>query len=120
MNKLLLLATTLLCLNLEGYTKAQQVRSLLKKQTDLIFKDYDFILAPNAPSIAYKLGNTSIDPVAMYMGDIFTVFANLVGSAAVSLPVFKHSSNLPFGLQLLSSPRNEVSLLRFSHQLMQQ
>ena len=102
------------------FTKAQQVRQQLKEQTNLIFRDYDFILAPNAPGIAYKLGEKNKDPLAMYMGDIFTVFANLTGVPAISLPVFKHSSNLPFGLQLLSSPQNEVSLLRFSHQLMQQ
>jgi aspartyl-tRNA(Asn)/glutamyl-tRNA(Gln) amidotransferase subunit A len=102
------------------FTKAQQVRQQLKEQTNLIFKDYDFILAPNSPGIAYKLGEKNKDPLAMYMGDIFTVFANLTGVPAISLPVFKHSSNLPFGLQLLSSPQNEVSLLRFSHQLMQQ
>ena len=102
------------------FTKAQQVRHQLKKQTELIFNDFDFIVAPNSPTIAYKLGEKDKDPVAMYMGDIFTVFANLTGVPAISLPVFKHSSNLPFGLQVLSSPRNEVSLLRFSHQLMQQ
>ena len=102
------------------FTKAQQVRQQLKEQTNLIFRDYDFILAPNSPGIAYKLGEKNKDPLAMYMGDIFTVFANLTGVPAISLPVFKHSSNLPFGLQLLSSPQNEVSLLRFSHQLMQQ
>lgn len=102
------------------FTKAQQVRQQLKQQTDMIFKDFDFILAPNSPTIAYKLGEKDKDPVAMYMGDIFTVFANLTGVPAISLPVFKHSSKLPFGLQLLSSPHNEVSLLRFSHQLMQQ
>jgi aspartyl-tRNA(Asn)/glutamyl-tRNA(Gln) amidotransferase subunit A len=102
------------------FTKAQQVRQQLKQQTELIFKDFDFIIAPNSPSIAYKLGEKNKDPLAMYMGDIFTVFANLTGVPAISLPVFKHSSNLPFGLQVLSSPHNEVSLLRFSHQLMQQ
>ena len=102
------------------FTKAEQVRQQLKQQTELIFKDFDFIIAPNSPTIAYKLGEKDKDPVAMYMGDIFTVFANLTGVPAISLPVFKHSSNLPFGLQLLSSPQNEVSLLRFSHQLMQQ
>lgn len=102
------------------FTKAQQVRQQLKQQTELIFNDFDFILAPNSPTIAYKLGEKDKDPVAMYMGDIFTVFANLTGVPAISLPVFKHSSNLPFGLQLLSSPQNEVSLLRFSHQLMLQ
>lgn len=102
------------------FTKAQQVRQQLTQQTEQVFKDFDFILAPNSPTIAYKLGEKNKDPLAMYMGDIFTVFANLTGVPAVSLPVFKHSSNLPFGLQLLSSPQNEVSLLRFSHQLMQQ
>jgi aspartyl-tRNA(Asn)/glutamyl-tRNA(Gln) amidotransferase subunit A len=102
------------------YQKAQQVRSLLQSQTSLIFNDFDFIIAPNAPSVAYRLGEKNADKLAMYMGDIFTVFANLTGVPAVSLPVFKHSSNLPFGLQVLSSPRNEVSLQRFTHQLMQQ
>ena len=102
------------------YTKAQQVRQLLKKQTNLIFNDFDFIIAPNSPTVANKAGEKNKNPLAMYMGDIFTVFANLTGVPAVSLPLFKHSSNLPFGLQVLSSPHNEVSLQRFSHQLMQQ
>ena len=102
------------------FTKAQQVRQQLREKTDLIFKEFDFILAPNAPEVAYRIGQSDKDPVAMYMGDIFTVFANLVGIPAVSLPVFKHSSNLPFGLQVLCSLQNEVSLLQFSHQLMLQ
>ena len=102
------------------YGKAQQVRQLLKQQTSLIFNDFDFILAPNAPSVAYKAGEKNADKLAMYMGDIFTVFANLTGLPASSLPVFQHSSNLSFGLQVLSSPRNEVCLHRISHLLMQQ
>jgi aspartyl-tRNA(Asn)/glutamyl-tRNA(Gln) amidotransferase subunit A len=102
------------------YTKAQQVRRLLYDQTALIFNDFDFIVAPGSPSIAYRIGDQIKDPVAMYMGDIFTVFANLTGVPAVSLPLFKHSSKLPFGLQVLSSAQNEVCLQRFSHQLMQQ
>ncbi|HEY1021601.1 MAG TPA: Asp-tRNA(Asn)/Glu-tRNA(Gln) amidotransferase subunit GatA [Flavisolibacter sp.] len=102
------------------YQKAQQVRQLLRQQTELIFNQFDFIISPNAPSVAYKIGDKNLDKLAMYMGDIFTVFANLTGVPASSLPVFKHSSNLPFGLQVLSSPRNEVSLQRFSHQLMMQ
>jgi aspartyl-tRNA(Asn)/glutamyl-tRNA(Gln) amidotransferase subunit A len=102
------------------FTKAQQVRKQLQQQTELIFKDFDLILAPNSPSVAYKLGDTTMDPLAMYMGDIFTVFANLTGIPAISLPFFKHSSNLPFGFQVLANRFNEVSLLSFSHQLMQQ
>ncbi|HEY0356335.1 MAG TPA: Asp-tRNA(Asn)/Glu-tRNA(Gln) amidotransferase subunit GatA [Flavisolibacter sp.] len=102
------------------FTKAQQVRQLLKRKTGQLFQNFDFIIAPNSPTVAYKLSSVSTDPLAMYLGDIFTVFSNLVGVPAVTLPVFKHSSNLPFGLQVLSSPQNEVSLQRFSHQLMQQ
>ena len=102
------------------FTKAQQVRRLLQQQTDAIFRDFDFILAPNSPTTAYKTGEKTEDPLAMYMGDIFTVFANLAGIPAISLPVFKHSSNLPFGIQAMSNRFNELSLLRFSHQLMQQ
>jgi aspartyl-tRNA(Asn)/glutamyl-tRNA(Gln) amidotransferase subunit A len=102
------------------FTKAQQVRRQLQQQTELIFKEFDFILAPNSPTTAYKKGKAEKDPLAMYLGDIFTVFANLTGIPAISLPVFKHSSNLPFGIQVMSNGMNEVSLLRFSHQLMQQ
>jgi aspartyl-tRNA(Asn)/glutamyl-tRNA(Gln) amidotransferase subunit A len=102
------------------FTQAQLVRQQLVNHINLIFNDFDFILAPNSPTIAPSKGQQLMDPVAMYLGDIFTVFANLTGAAAASLPVFKHSSNLPFGLQLLCSPQNEVSLLRFTHHLMQQ
>jgi aspartyl-tRNA(Asn)/glutamyl-tRNA(Gln) amidotransferase subunit A len=102
------------------FTKAQQVRRLLQQKTELIFNNFDFIIAPNSPTIAHHLGEKDKDPLAMYMGDIFTVFANLSGTPAISLPLFKHSANVPFGLQVLSAPQNEVSLLRFSHQLMQQ
>ncbi|HEY0066275.1 MAG TPA: Asp-tRNA(Asn)/Glu-tRNA(Gln) amidotransferase subunit GatA [Flavisolibacter sp.] len=102
------------------YTKAQQVRRLLKQQTDLIFSKFDFIIAPTSPTVAYRLGVKDKDPLAMYMGDIFTVFANLTGIPAISLPVFKHSSNASFGLQVMCCQQNEVILLRFSHRLMQQ
>jgi aspartyl-tRNA(Asn)/glutamyl-tRNA(Gln) amidotransferase subunit A len=102
------------------FKKAQQVRQLLKQQTDLIFKDYDYILAPNSPTPAYAAGTLINEPVKMYLGDIFTVFANLTGIPSMSLPLFKHSSNLPFGLQVMGSPHNEVSLLRFTHHMMQQ
>src|SRR5687768_3116744 len=101
------------------FTKAQQVRRLLQQQTDEIFGRYDLIIAPNSPTTAYKRGKNE-DPLAMYMGDIFTVFANLTGVPAISLPLFKHSSNLPFGVQVMSNRFKELDLLYFSHQLMQQ
>ena len=102
------------------FTKAQQVRRLLQEQTALIFRDFDIILAPNSPTTAYKIGEKTKNPLAMYMGDIFTVFANLTGIPAISLPVFKHSSNLPFGVQAMAKRFNELSLARFSQGLMPQ
>ena len=102
------------------FTKAQQVRRLLQEQTALIFRDFDIILAPNSPTTAYKIGEKTKNPLAMYMGDIFTVFANLTGIPAISLPVFKHSSNLPFGVQAMAKRFNELSLARFSQRLLPQ
>jgi aspartyl-tRNA(Asn)/glutamyl-tRNA(Gln) amidotransferase subunit A len=102
------------------YTKAQVVRRLLVDTTNMIFNDFDIIVAPNAPSIAYPFTSDNIDPLSVYMGDIFTVFSNLTGVPALSLPIFKHSSNLPFGLQVMANGQNEVVLQRISHQMMQQ
>ncbi len=102
------------------FTKAQKIRRLLKVNITLIFNDLDFIIAPNAPAVAPKLGAAAADPLAMYMGDIFTVFANLAGIPAISLPLLQHNANLSLGFQLAAGEQNEVSLLRFSHQLMQQ
>jgi aspartyl-tRNA(Asn)/glutamyl-tRNA(Gln) amidotransferase subunit A len=101
------------------FTKAQQVRRVLQQQTEDIFKDFDIILAPTSPTTAYKSGEKIKDPLAMYMGDIFTVFANLTGIPAVSLPLFNHSNTLPYGVQAMANRFDEVSLLSFSHQLMQ-
>jgi aspartyl-tRNA(Asn)/glutamyl-tRNA(Gln) amidotransferase subunit A len=100
------------------FTKAQQVRQLLVKKTKRIFSTYDFILMPNAPSPAFKIGEKMNDPIAMYLADIFTVMANLVGCPAISLPLYKHSIGMPFGLQVMSKNFDELSLLRVSEYLM--
>ncbi len=100
------------------FTKAQQVRQLLVKKTEEIFSDYDFILMPTSPTPAFKIGEKMNDPIAMYLADIFTVMANLVGCPAVSIPLYKHSNGMPFGLQVMAKRFNELSLLQVSHQLM--
>jgi aspartyl-tRNA(Asn)/glutamyl-tRNA(Gln) amidotransferase subunit A len=75
---------------------------------------------PTSPEIAFKAGEKTTDPVAMYLADIYTVMANLVGSPAISVPIFHHSiSGMPFGLQVLSAQFNELPLLDFSNELMQ-
>ena len=101
------------------FTKAQQVRQLLIKKTKEIFLGYDFILLPDSPTIAFKTGEKMTDPIAMYLADIFTVMANLVGCPSISLPLYKHSSGMPFGLQVMAKNFNEVSLLKISDRLMQ-
>jgi aspartyl-tRNA(Asn)/glutamyl-tRNA(Gln) amidotransferase subunit A len=94
------------------FTKAQQVRQLLVQKTKGIFSNYDFILMPDAPAPAFKIGEK------MNLADIFTVMANLVGCPAISLPLYNHSIGMPFGLQVMSKNFNEVSLLQVSEYLM--
>ena len=107
----------------EGYyddyfTKAQQVRELLVSLTKEVFSSFDIILLPNAPSTAFEAGVMQKDPIAMYLADIYTVYANLTGIPGISLPLFKHSNNMPFGIQALSNKYNELTLLQFSEMLL--
>ena len=100
------------------YTKAQKIRRLIYDQTKKILQDYDFILLPTTPSTAFKFGEHSDDPVAMYLEDIFTVHANLAGIPAISVPVGQHSNGLPFGLQIYSGHFQEEKLFPFADYLM--
>ena len=100
------------------FTKAQQVRRLLCDTTSEIFKGYDAIISPTVPTTAFKIGEKSDDPIAMYLADIFTVFPNLVGIPAISIPLFTHSNGLPFGLQVMSNHFEEASLLQISEMML--
>lgn len=102
------------------FSKAQQVRRLLVNKVNEIFKDYDALILPTAPTTAFTIGEKTDDPIAMYIADIYTVFANLTGIPGISLPLFKHSNGMPFGLQVMSNKFNEVTLLQLSQLLMQQ
>lgn len=108
------------------FSKAQKVRRKLVEKTELVFSSlqnekagFDFILMPTSPSVAFKIGEKSEDPIAMYLADIYTVFANLTGIPGISIPLFQHSNGMPFGLQLMSKRFNELSLLQASKQLME-
>lgn len=100
------------------FTKAQQVRKLLVAQTKDIFTNFDALIIPTVPSTAFTIGSMQKDPIAMYLADIYTVFANLVGIPAISLPLFKHFNNMPFGVQIMSDKYKEVPLLRISDSLL--
>ncbi|HEX4877835.1 MAG TPA: Asp-tRNA(Asn)/Glu-tRNA(Gln) amidotransferase subunit GatA [Chitinophagaceae bacterium] len=101
------------------FTRAQKVRKLLVDKTSLIFKDFDFILLPTSPVTAFKTGEKMDDPISMYLADIYTVMANLVGIPAISLPLFTHSNSMPFGLQVMANRFDEVSLLQVSNLLLE-
>jgi aspartyl-tRNA(Asn)/glutamyl-tRNA(Gln) amidotransferase subunit A len=101
------------------FTKAQQVRQLLKQRTDTIFSEYDAILSPTVPAPAFNIGEKSDDPIEMFLADIYTVYPNLVGIPAISIPLFKHPNGMPFGLQLMTRSFDEINLLQLSAQLMQ-
>jgi aspartyl-tRNA(Asn)/glutamyl-tRNA(Gln) amidotransferase subunit A len=102
------------------YTKAQQVRRLLSDKTNTIFADYDAVIMPTSPTTAFTIGEKTTDPIEMYIADIYTVFANLTGIPGISVPLYKHSNGMPFGLQIMTKKTNELTLLQLSHQLMQE
>ncbi|MEM6963534.1 MAG: Asp-tRNA(Asn)/Glu-tRNA(Gln) amidotransferase subunit GatA [Bacteroidota bacterium] len=99
------------------YTKAQKIRRLIADKTFAILNDYDFILMPASPTPPWKIGEKMDDPVAVYLADIFTVQANMVGIPAISLPFAKHHDDLPMGIQLMANKFEEKKLLAFSHYL---
>lgn len=99
------------------YTKAQKVRRLLKEKTDAIFRDYDFIMMPAAPTTAWKLGDKSADPVEMYLADIFTVQANMAGIPAICIPAGADETGLPIGMQLMGPKFAEAALLSLASAL---
>ena len=100
------------------YARGQKVRRIFVEKTNEIFKNFDLILLPTTPGTAFSFGQNDLDPVKMYLEDIFTVQANITGLPAISLPLGKHSNGLPFGVQLMARKYNEMTLLTFSKELM--
>ncbi len=95
------------------YVKAQQVRTLIKRDFDRAFEQCDVIIAPTAPTVAFKIGEVS-DPLVMKQNDILTIPANMAGIPAISLPCgFSHG--LPIGLQMMAPAFGEEVLLRTAH-----
>jgi aspartyl-tRNA(Asn)/glutamyl-tRNA(Gln) amidotransferase subunit A len=94
------------------YNKALQVRRLIRGDFDAAFKDVDVLLGPTSPTPAFKLGERTANPLAMYLSDIYTITANLAGIPGLSLPCGLTKSNLPIGLQLLAPAFAEERLLR--------
>ena len=98
------------------YTKAQRVRRLIKDKTDELLRQYDFLVLPTTPTTAFKIGE-KLDPVSMYLADIFTVQASLAGVPAISVPVGEDAAGLPIGLQIMAGSFREAELLAFASAL---
>ena len=96
------------------FSKAQQVRRLLTDKTEAIFTEFDAVIMPTSPTTAFTIGDKTSDPIAMYLADIFTVFANLTGIPGISVPLFKHSNGMPFGLQIMTKKTDELTLLQMA------
>lgn len=99
------------------YSKAQKVRNMIRQKTREILAQYDFIVTPSTPSPAFEFGKNSTDPIQMYLEDIFTVQANLVGCPAVSVPNGTHTNGLPIGLQIMGRDFEEGNLLNLAKQI---
>ena len=93
------------------FTKAQKVRSLIKRDFQLAFEQCDLILTPTAPSAAFALGDKSADPIAMYLNDVFAVPASLAGLPAMSVPGGLDEQGLPLGLHIIGREFDEQGVL---------
>jgi len=99
------------------YTKAQQVRRLIKDKTDELLRQYDFLVLPTTPTTAFHIGDVNKDTLAMYLADIFTVQASLAGVPAISVPAGMDEAGLPIGLQILAGAFREEHLLAFANSI---
>jgi aspartyl-tRNA(Asn)/glutamyl-tRNA(Gln) amidotransferase subunit A len=94
------------------YLKAQQVRTLVRRDYDRAFEQVDAVVMPTNPTAAFKIGEKVEDPLSLYLTDVFTVSANLAGLPALSVPCGLTPNKLPIGLQLTGKPFDEATLLR--------
>jgi aspartyl-tRNA(Asn)/glutamyl-tRNA(Gln) amidotransferase subunit A len=94
------------------YLRAQRVRTLIRRDFEAAFARCDVIATPTAPTTAFRIGERSLDPLAMYLSDIYTTSANLAGLPGLSVPCGFDAASLPIGLQILAAPFREDVVLR--------
>ena len=95
------------------YLKAQKIRTIIREEFNQVFKDVDALITPTSPTVAFKLGEV-IDPLQMYLNDIFTQPANIAGLPSISIPC-GISEGLPVGVQLMASPMNDSTVLNLAY-----
>ena len=100
------------------YIKAQKIRRLISEDFKQAFQAVDVIMGPTSPSVAFRFGEKSADPIAMYLSDIYTIAVNLAGLPGLSIPV-GFSKNLPVGMQIIGDYFSESRLLNVAHRYQQ-
>lgn len=100
------------------YTKAQKLRRLVKERTEEILADYDLVMTPATPTVAFPIDSVK-DPISMYLQDIFTVQANLTGLPAISIPLATADDDMPLGIQFLANAFDEERLFDIAERTMQ-
>ena len=98
------------------YKKAQQVRTLIRRDFDAAYQSVDVLLTPTAPTTSFRNGAHADDPLAMYLADLLTIPANLAGLPAISVPCGFDQAGLPIGVQLIGNVLEESKLLQVAHQ----
>jgi aspartyl-tRNA(Asn)/glutamyl-tRNA(Gln) amidotransferase subunit A len=96
------------------YLKAQKVRTLIKRDFDLAFEEFDVVVAPTSPTVAFKLGEKVDDPLQMYLSDVFTLSMNLAGICGISIPC-GFSDGLPVGMQIMGPAFAEEKVLQVAY-----
>jgi aspartyl-tRNA(Asn)/glutamyl-tRNA(Gln) amidotransferase subunit A len=99
------------------YSKAQKVRRLVQEKTAQILENHDFILSPTSPTTAFKIGEKSDNPIAMYLADIFTVHANIAGVPALNIPFGEDTNGMPIGVQIMANMHEDALLLSLAEEL---
>ena len=97
------------------YKKAQKVRTVIKQEFEKLFKEYDLLLTPTSPTVAYKIGTKSNNPLEMYLADLCTVSVNIAGLPGISIPCRVDNSGLPIGMQLIGKPFGEETLIQAAY-----
>ena len=97
------------------YGQAQKVRTLIKRDFENAFEQVDLIAAPVAPTTAFRIGEHTEDPLAMYLEDVFTITANLAGVPGLAVPVGFDQQGLPIGMQLMGPHFGEAVLFQAAH-----
>jgi len=101
------------------YNRAQKLKKKIKEEFKTAFEKYDVILSPTSPTLPFKIGENCTDPLAMYLGDIYTININLAGIPAISLPYGLSESGLPIGLQIIGPHFGEEKIFKVAYALEQ-